>query len=175
MGAPTYGNIIIYSDGIISDSTVNVHGNWTCYGDITPGTSTVYLNGSGNQTYTGSTNFYNFDITTSTAKTVTFTQDAIVYILSGGNVNLEGASGNILTLTSSSTAPWYLRVDPSATYSVSYVNVSESNAGGYQTIYANDGTVVNGGLNVNWVFATPSAELLTNFERVNLSGVDINR
>jgi hypothetical protein len=66
-----------------------------------------------------------------------------------------------------------LRVDPNATYSVSYVNVSESNAGGYKVIYANDGTNVDSGLNVNWVFATPG-NVITHFERVNLSGVNVN-
>lgn len=168
--------IVIGALGTIkaNDSYINVHINWTCYGSLNAGTSTVYLNGSGAQTVTGETNFYNLDITTTTAKTVTFTQDAIVNILSGGNVNFEGASGNLLTLTSSSLAPWYLRLDPAATYSISYVNVSESNAGGYQTIYANDGTVTDGGLNINWVFAAPGTEILMNFNGINLNGVDIN-
>ena len=176
-GVPTYGNIIIESSGTInpSDTSVNVHGDWTCTGTLTPGTSTVYFNGSGAQSISGNTNFYNLDITTATTKTITFIQDAFVYILSGGNITFEGSSGNLLTLTSSSNGPWYLRLDPSASYSISYTNVSESNAGGYQTIYATDPTVVNGGLNVNWVFSSPTSGAFTNFSSVNMSGVDINK
>jgi len=154
-------------------SYINVHQNWTCYGTLDAGTSTVYLNGTGNQTVTGSTTFYNFTVDTTTTKTVTFTHDAMVYINDGGTLTLKGRSGNRLTLQSDTGIAWYLRAAESAATYISYADVSNSNAGGYKRIFATDGTNVNGGGNINWIFS-PEGDVMTHFERVNLEGVNVN-
>jgi len=172
----TSKNINISNGGIINayDSDIYVSGNWACTGTLNPYTSAVYLNGTSTQYVSGSTTFYDFIVQTSTPKTVVFMQDATVYIVNGGTINLSGSAGNILTATSNSSAPWYLRLYPDANAVLNYLNVSESNAGGYKTIVATNGTVTDGGMNINWRFVEPSQYIMTNFEKVDLSGVNIN-
>lgn len=173
----TSKNINIMEGGIINahDSDIYVSGNWACAGTLNPYTSRVYLNGTGEQHVSGSTTFYDFVVKTYTPKTVVFDQDAMVYIVDGGTITLKGDAGNILTAKSSSDAPWYLRLYPNANTDLEYLNVSHSNAGGYKTIIATNGTITDGGMNINWRFVEPSPYIMTNFEKVDLSGVDINK
>jgi hypothetical protein len=172
----TSKNINIENGGIINarSSDIYVSGDWACTGTLNPYTSKVYLNGTSTQHVSGSTTFYDFIVQTSTPKTVVFMQDATVYIVDGGTIELSGTAGNILTATSNSEAPWYLRLHPNADAILNYLNVSQSNAGGYKTIIATNGTVTDGGMNINWRFVEPSQYIMTNFEKVDLSGVDIN-
>lgn len=100
------------------------------------------------------------------ARTITFTGNSITSVVSGGILTFKGASGAQLTLASSDANTWHLHVDPSATTSVSYVSPSKSDANGYKTIYATDGTSVDGGDNLNWIFS-----LVGNF---NLDGVGLD-
>jgi hypothetical protein len=59
------------------------------------------------------------------------------------------------------------------TVSVSYVNVSRSNAGGYKQILANNGTNTDGGNNINWLFSSVT-NVTTNFSGLDMSGIKIN-
>jgi len=97
----------------------------------------------------------------------------MVYINDGGTLTLKGRSGNRLTLQSDTGIAWYLRAAESAATYISYADVSNSNAGGYKRIFATDGTNVNGGGNINWIFS-PEGDVMTHFERVNLEGVNVN-
>lgn len=173
----TSKNINIMEGGVINanDSDIYVSGNWACTGTLNPHTSAVYLNGTGTQHVSGSTTFYDFTVKTYTPKTVIFDQDAMVYIVDGGTITLKGDAGNILTARSSSNAPWYLRLYPNANTDLEYLNVSHSNAGGYKTIIATNGTITDGGMNINWRFVEPAQDSMMNFERVNISGVNINK
>lgn len=155
-------------------STINVSGNWANSGVYTYGTSTTNLNGSGAQQVSGSTTFYVLAVTTSTARAITFVADSVTSIAENGTLTLTGASGNLLTLQSSTTTGWYLRVNPLATVNtISYVSVSKSNALQGKQINASNGTNTDGGLNLNWLFTSSSTTPAVSFSGVSLSGVEV--
>jgi len=142
------------------------------------GSGTITLNGSGQQTLSGNMTgigvgstsaFYNLTIANGSGGSAVFDADATVTnnykvttasdtvtYKSGStytfkNIEWNGqASGTKVTFKSSSSgSPWNLNVTGTQT-AVSYVDVSDSNAGGGQIIYANNGTNNNGGNNTNW-------------------------
>ena len=87
-------------------------------------------------------------------------------IAANGDLNLTGVTSSLLSLTrSDTTGPWYLDVNSSNTaVSVSYANVSWSDASGGKQVQATDGTNVDGGNTVNWKFidALPPTITITN-------------
>jgi len=146
------------------------------------GSGTITLNGSGQQTLSGNMTgigvgstsaFYNLTIANGSGGSAVFDADATVTnnykvttasdtvtYKSGStytfkNIEWNGqASGTKVTFKSSSSgSPWNLNVTGTQT-AVSYVDVSDSNAGGGQIIYANNGTNNNGGNNTNWYFGS---------------------
>lgn len=131
-------------------NTTTVNGNWSNSGTFTHSNGTVALTGS-SQIISGSSTFYNLSITGTTARTVTFTAGTTTAV--SNSLTMTGASGQLLTLRSSSTSDWNLVMN-GATQSISYVSVSHSNAGGGTQIDASNGTDVNGGNNTNWLFTS---------------------
>jgi hypothetical protein len=163
---------------IAASYTLNNTGNWTNNGGTLTATSgTVNFNGSGAQIISGTTTFYNLSITTSSARTVTFIGGATtISIASNGSLTFQGASNNLLTLRSDNQAVWNLQVSSTnTTVSVTYANVSYSNAAGYKQIVADGGTNVDSGNNTNWLFGTASDQnKMFNFGGLNLEGLNIN-
>lgn len=160
-----------------SPTTLNIKGNATITSLIaSANTNTVSFTGA-NQSVTGNYSFYNLSFTGGTARTVTFTGNSITTVASGGSLTFTGALSNLLTLASSDSNTWKLRVDPTATVSVSYVSSTKSDASGYKTIDASAATNVDGPpecTNINWTFATscvPPPYL--NMDGVNLDGLEI--
>lgn len=174
--AMTLKDVSIGASGIFygRGATIGVTGNWINNGSYTYGTSTVNFNGAGAQQLSGNTTFYGLAMTGSSARAITFVHDSVTGIADSGSLTLTGDTNELLTLQSDTGTAWYLRVSPtSTTVSVSHVNVSRSNAGGYKQIDASNGTNTNGGNNINWKFSS-STEIKTNFEGINMQGININ-
>ncbi|HFC52993.1 MAG TPA: DUF11 domain-containing protein [Gammaproteobacteria bacterium] len=151
------GNVTIYaSDAADTNeidaggSTINVGGDWINNDTFTPGTSTVVLNGA-NQTLSGSTTFRNLTKTVSSADTLTFTAGTTQTIT--GTATLNGASGQLLSLRSSSPGTrWNLNLATGATKAISYVDVQDSDASGSDAglLDINPPNSVDSGNNVSW-------------------------
>lgn len=169
------GNVTIGSAGTLNGraSTISVRGNWDNSGTFTYNTSTVNFDGTGNQQILGDTTFYDLNITTSSAKDITFEAGSTTSVAANGSLTLEGQSGKFLTLKSSSTGTaWNLQVSTSGTsHSVSYVKVSDSDASGYTQINAMDGTSDDDGRNINWLF--PEPEYRFGVEGLQMTGISI--
>ena len=148
-------NLTVANDFTLNSSTLTApSGTLTVGGDFanTSGTfshnnGTLALNGT-NQTISGSTTFNNFTKTTSSADTLTFTASSTQTI--AGALTLQGTSGNLLTLVSTSTGTRWNIVNAGDAESVSYVDVQDSNNTG-PTISATDS--VNSGNNIGWLFS----------------------
>ena len=146
----------------------NVAGNFVhSGGTFTNNSGTVVLNGTG-QTVSGDTTFNNLTKSVSSADTLTFGASDTQTIT--GTITLTGASGNLLTLvTSSNGTQW--KFDPQGTRSISYVSVSYSNNINGTEITAAGNNITDGGHNTNWLFNqnpnTPSSlgpsSLVSNF------------
>jgi len=171
----TAGNVSIGSSGTLNAraSTLSVRGNWSNSGNFTYNTSTVNFEGTGAQQLSGNTTFYNLSITTSSARAITFQAGNTTSVANNGSLTLSGQLGSLLTLQSSvEDSDWNLQVSTSGTsHSVSYVNVSDSNASDYTEIDASDGTSTNGGGNTNWLWPPPDYKF--GFEGLNITGVKI--
>ena len=149
-------------------NTLTCLGNWTHSGTFTPSTGTVSFAGTGTQTLAGSTNFYNLSATTTATRSILFTAGTTQSVASGGSVTFTGAASNLLTLASTSAGTqWNLQADNAiASQSISYVNVSDSNAGPFGTyaeMLATDGTSTDGNNNSNWDFGGKANGFLTWF------------
>ena len=146
--------------GVLGGSTraLSLTGDWNNYsgtGGFVKGSSSVDLVGSSTQNVRGSTNFYNFEISTSAAQTVNFGSGTTQGISNA--ITLTGQNGALLTLSPITAAyEWFLNVDSTATQSVSYVTPSYSDAGSGAVIIANGGTNTNGSNNTNWQFTNPA-------------------
>jgi len=82
-----------------------------------------------------------------------------VYFNSGSTftittLSLNGSSGKLITIRSTSPGI-YTYLNNTSTNNVSYVDVKDNNASGGQIIMANDGTSVNSGNNLHWMFGPP--------------------
>jgi len=134
-----------------SSYDITLAGNWTNNGTFIPGTGTVTLSGA-DQNINGSSTFYRLtkDVSADAARTLTVASGTTQEIATGGTLTLKGASGKVLTI--SSTAAWYLNVNTSVatTYVVDYVDAAYSNAAGGKTLLVTNSTdSLN---NVNWDF-----------------------
>ncbi len=113
------------------------------------------------QTIAGSTTFYDLTKTVAGADTLTFTAGTTQSIATGGTLTLAGASGNLLSLRSSSEpTDWNLIVDSGGgNYAIDYVNVKDSDASGGKTIYPYySADAAPGSTNTNWIF--PNLQLV---------------
>ncbi len=155
-GASTWtvsGNVTMNSGSTFSagGSTWNIGGNWTKNGGaFTAGSSTINLIGT-NQSISGSSTFYNLTKTITTARTLTFAAGSATTIT--GTATLQGASGQLLSLASSSPGTrWNLNLSSTASKLISYVSVQDSDASGSDASKkpVNPASSVNSGNNVDW-------------------------
>ncbi|MDD5486335.1 MAG: hypothetical protein PHW65_02105, partial [Dehalococcoidales bacterium] len=141
-------------------------------GTIDDGTSTLLLNGVANQTITSNSQTFNaltitnasadpgvtFADSSTVADIATVTTPSVTLTFTGGTthawhtINLNGqAVGTKVVMQSSDASDWLFNVTTQNT--LSYVNVSHSDASGGIEIQATDGTITNGGNNTNWIFS----------------------
>ncbi len=142
------GNFTINSGAtfVAPSGNFNVAGNWSNNGTFTHNSGTVVLNGT-NQTIAGSTAFNSFTKSVATAATLTF--PAAVSQSFAGTLSLNGASGQLLTIASS-TGSSVANINLTGSALVRYVSVSYNNNTG-SNILATNGT--DGGNNTGWTFS----------------------
>ena len=101
-GTLTVNGTITVNSGILdasaSNGTLNCGGNWSIAGTWTQRSGTVNLTGT-NQTISGSYTWFNFNKTVAAAATLTLPAGATQTV--GGTLTLLGASGQLLSLRSS--------------------------------------------------------------------------
>ncbi len=145
------GNLTITA-GILDVTTnnyaINLAGNWANTGTFTARNGTVTLNGT-NQTISNSTTFYNLTKTVTTARTLTFGAGTTQTIL--GALTLQGASGQLLSLRSSSTGTQW-RIDVQGTSTLRFLDVKDSNNINVTGLTGLDST--NSLNNTNWTFVS---------------------
>jgi len=139
------------NNGIDAGSaTLNVSGHWINNDIFMQGTSSVILNGTGQQLQ-GDTTFYNLTKMATSADTLTFAASTTQTIT--GTATLQGTSGQLLGLRSSiSPTQWHFNLATGAARSISYVDVQDSNASGSDSsqIDINPAYSINSGNNVSW-------------------------
>ncbi|MFC1687057.1 beta strand repeat-containing protein [Patescibacteria group bacterium] len=126
-----------------NSSTLNIAGSFTRSGTFTHNSGTVALTTATAAVIDGSTTFNNLSVTgIGATKTITFTAGTTQTV--AGTWTVTGASGQLVTLQSSTTSDW--NINPTAA-SVSYVDVSYSNNQGvsFCATYS-----TNSGNNTNW-------------------------
>ena len=161
-GPLTIGGSFIQSDGTFTaaGATTTIAGNITrTAGTFTHNSGTVHLNGA-SQAVNDSTTFNNLYKVITSTDTLTFEAGATTTI--AGTMTLRGASGNVLTLQSSTNgSPWY--IDPQSTRSISYLDVNDSYNSNATVIEAAGTNSTDGGGNTNWRFETnaPTAGSVT--------------
>jgi len=176
-------NLDVNGDMILGDGTfaagaqtINIANDWIM-GDamFTAGTSTVnFDDDTVPNTINGNTTFYNLDISTGTAKTVTFESGATTTIDVSGSLTFTGASGQLLTLAPQTAATDWLLTDNGASQSISYASVTYSDASAGTAINAQDGTNVDGApgdTNTNWSFSLPVVSGITAVQRTDGTGI----
>ncbi len=147
------------SDG--DNYAITVGGDWANSGTFTPRSGTVTLDDvSKTTTISGTTSFNNLTSTTA-SKAIVFTASTTTTV--SGTLTLTGGDAALITITSSSPATtWLLNV--SGTSSVDYVNVTDSDASGGNTIThaVSPSRSTNGGNNTNWGFnVAPTVSTVT--------------
>ncbi|MFH1024237.1 MAG: FN3 associated domain-containing protein, partial [Planctomycetota bacterium] len=148
--ALTVGSNLTLAGGVLNagGNAITLAGNWAhSGGTYTPAGNTVILSG-GNQTISGSTTFYNLTKEVTAPATLTFAAGEKQTVT--GTLDLNGASGNLLSLRSSTTGTAW-QVDPQGTRSVRYADVKDSDNTNAVAIRAY--TSENSGNDTNWVFA----------------------
>ena len=127
---------------------ITVSGNWSNFGTFIANQSTVTLRGTG-QTISGNTTFYNLTKSVTSADTLTFGQGTTQTI--NNTLALNGTSGNLLSLVSSSLGTqWY--INPKNTINISYLSVKDSNNVNLNPIVTVDLNIIDSGDNANWTF-----------------------
>jgi hypothetical protein len=164
------GNIALNGGKVTAGSSlVNIAGNWSkaATATFTVNTSTVIFDRtSGTQTITGDTTFNNLTTDTTAARTIQFAAESLTTV--SGTWHATGASGQLLTLASSTTDAWM--INPSA-WTVSYVSVSYSiNQAGSPI---NPTSSTDGGHNTNWFSATPNISVTLGNTKTWTSAADL--
>src|SRR5436305_1185606 len=158
----TLGGAITVSGNLTMDgatlsavvNNINLVGNWNnTGGTFNAGSASVILTGA-NQTISGSTTFNNLTKTVATARTLTF--DATGTQTITGTMLLQGSSGQLLSLRSSSFGTQW-KIDPQSVRTIAFLDVQDSNNINATAINAVGTNSVDSGNNTNWVFvATPT-------------------
>lgn len=162
------GNLIIDADFNSSGQNISIAGNWTKTGAAyIAGANTVTFNGI-NQIITGNTTFNNFTKSVAAADALTFAANSTTVVI--GQVTLNGAAGQLLSLRSSSS-PTRWNLNLTGTKSISYVDVQDGDASG--SIAGNKPVVptnsINSGNNIAWFGFVISGTVYTD-EGVSLIG-----
>jgi hypothetical protein len=146
------------TDGYIQDGgtfnagsqTISVSGNWTVSGGtFNAQTSTISLSGT-NQSIAGTTTFNNLTKTVTSAATLTFAAGNTQTV--AGTMNLQGASGKLLSLRSSSEGTQW-KIDPQGTRTIGYLDVKDSWNTNGSAINAVGANCTDSGNNTNWTFS----------------------
>ncbi len=132
--------------------TMTVRGNWDNNDSFLANGSTVNL-GTASQTISGSTSFHNLTKQVSSAATLTLTAGTTQTVTN--TLTLNGASGQLLTIASSTTSA---AIFNAATSTVSHLSVSYNNNMDDSPIACWIGCT-NGGNNTNWSFSAPTVTL----------------
>lgn len=150
------GNLIL-SGGTLDVTTgnyaINVAGNWeNAGGTLTARNGTVTLDG-GDQAVTGTTTFYNFVKTVSTAQTLTFAASAQQIVTN--SLTLRGIASNLLSIRSSSNGvAALLRLQTGGSQTIDYLDVKDNDASGGEALKcftATEGCIDSTGT-TNWLF-----------------------
>jgi len=131
---------------------LSVSGNWTNDGVAVDAAGTVTLTGVG-QTISGNNIFNNLTKTVTAADKLTFAAGSTLTIT--GTLTLQGASGNLLALRSSSVGTQW-NIDPQGSRNIAFVDVQDSdnvNTTAIASVFEQ-----NSGGNTNWLF-TPTTHL----------------
>jgi len=138
-------NVTVIGAFNLNGKTINCGGNWAITtGTFTASSGTVNLNGSGTQTISGTSTFYN--LTTSGGdRTIAWT-DGTTQTISNSVIG-GGTSGHLQTWTGTGTGGWTVAMP--STQALAYLNVSYSTATGNTGVATNS---TDGGNNVNWTF-----------------------
>ncbi len=165
------GNLTITTGTLNSaGQSVALAGNWSNAGTYTSGANTVTLNGT-NQSITGNTTFNNLTKSVATARTLTFAANSTTTV--NGTATLNGASGQLLSLVSSSPGTrWNFTLGAASTKAISYVSVTDSDASGSDAakIPVLPTNSSDGGHNISW-FGAP---LLTFLKTVAVTSDPVN-
>jgi hypothetical protein len=150
-------NNLTITAGILAsnDQAISVANNWiNSVGNsgFTYGTSTVTLDGA-TQSILGNTTFYNLTKNVTSADTLTFENGETQTFT--GTMNLQGASGNLLSLRSDST-PTQWNIDPQGTRTISYLNVKDSNNINSTKIAIEGFNITDSDNNDGWLFNVAS-------------------
>ena len=140
-----------HSGGIFSaPATLNVAGNFThSGGTFTHNSGTVILNG-GDQTVSGNTTFNNLTKNaTSSPRTLTLGASETQTIV--GTMDLQGTSGNLLSLRSS-TPGTQAQIDPQGTRTIGYLDVKDNYNINATIIDITGFNITDSGNNTGWGF-----------------------
>lgn len=154
------GNLRILGGGIDVSGTnygITLGGNFLNLGGFTKRSGTFTLDGSGEQTISGSTVFHNFTKTVTSASTLYY--DHLARQFYSGALTLRGASSNLLSIRSTwigSGARMSLDLED-GTQTIDYLNVKDNWAQSGATLlcYATSEGCVNSGNNNGWNFTDP--------------------
>jgi CSLREA domain-containing protein len=159
--ATQYHDVQIDNGGTLALSgPISVDGNWTTNsgGVFTPGSNGVSFNGPTGQTITGNTSFYDLTKSVAAAQTFNFTAGSLTTVTH--SLTLTGATGQLLSLRSTST-PTLWKLHAPATQTVDYLNVKDSDASGGNAVAPAHST--DAGNNINWTFGnTISGTIIAN-------------
>lgn len=119
--------VTIASGGTLDSGqgSISVSGNWSNSGTFVPGTGTVVFTdgcASGNIVLSGSTNFNNLNLTSSSGRTFVIPSGANITV--NGTLTLQGASGQPISLISSTGQTAVISLGPQANVVRSNVNVN---------------------------------------------------
>ena len=161
-GALTANNLTITAGTLSSaGQNVNVAGNFSNMGTYVSGSNTFTLDGT-NQAVSGNTSFNNLTKSVASADTLTFAAGSTTTI--NGTATLNGASGQLLSLRSSTPGTrWNFTLPSSATKAISYVDVRDSDASGSAAarLPINPANSTDSGNNVSWFAITLTGTVYT--------------
>lgn len=160
------GNLVLGGGTVSATSgTMTVAGHLTLTsGTFTHNSGTVTLDGT-NQTITGAFTFNNF--TKSVTSAATLTLPASTTVTFAGALTLNGASGQVLNIRSSSSGT-VASIDPQSTRTISYLDVKD-NTNANATFMACRTGCVNSGNNTAWSFGSPSVTITESGGSTNTS------
>jgi hypothetical protein len=142
-------NIVLSSTGT---GIRTFKGGGLSYNKLTIGGST----GTSTTKIQDNNTFTEIDSTKTVAHTIEFAADSTTTV---GDFNVNGSSGSLVTLTSSSTSNFTLTKTGGGTVNVSYLDISNSTATPSSTWYAANST--DSGNNSGWIFsAAPTGNML---------------
>lgn len=155
------GDFVNLSDGssngvIVLKGTMSVPGNWsnnaasgTVFDDTSSGT--VELTGTG-QTISGSTKFPNLEKTAEITDTLTFSAGTANQTVVNGILTLQGASGQLLSLRSSSPGSQW-KLDAAGTRNLLFLDIKDSDNVSTTFIDVSGAQCLNTGNNERWIFS----------------------